>query len=209
MILIGQYDSSYVRRVGIALRLYAIPFEHRPWSIFGDADALQKVNPLIRVPTLILDNGEELIESHLILDYIDSLVFPQLRMFPIDEPARRRALKVAALATGLADKGVALFYEKALHKETPSPVWVARCTSQIRATLRELEKDRAARRSPWWFGDDIGHADIAVACAMRHVMEAHPGLVDPMAYPMLADHCTTAEALPVFQAISQPFIAPT
>ena len=62
MILIGQYDSSYVRRVGIALRLYAIPFEHRPWSIFGDAEQLQQVNPLIRVPTLILDDGESLID---------------------------------------------------------------------------------------------------------------------------------------------------
>ena len=63
MILIGQFDSPFVRRVGIALRLYALPFEHRPWSTFGDADCLGAYNPLRRVPTLVLDDGEVLIES--------------------------------------------------------------------------------------------------------------------------------------------------
>jgi glutathione S-transferase len=209
MILIGQYDSSYVRRVGIALKLYGIPFEHRPWSIFGNADELQQVNPLIRVPTLVLDDGEVLIESHLILDYIDSIVPAERRMFPVEEPARRQALKVAALATGLADKGVALFYEKALHKDTLSPVWVDRCTSQIKATLAALEADRAGRKGAYWFGDSIGHADIAVTCALRHVGEAHPGLIDARSYPALAFHSVGMEGLPEFQEISQPFIAPT
>ena len=55
MILIGQYDSPFVRRVGIALTLYELPFEHRPWSTFGDADKLRPYNPLTRVPTLVLD----------------------------------------------------------------------------------------------------------------------------------------------------------
>ena len=74
MILIGQYDSPFVRRVGIALTLYGIPFEHRPWSAFGDADKIRPYNPLTRVPTLVLDNGEVLIHSAAILDYIDYTV---------------------------------------------------------------------------------------------------------------------------------------
>lgn len=208
MILIGQYDSSYVRRVGIALRLYDVDFEHRPWSIFGNAEELQAINPLIRVPTLVLDTGEALIESHLILDYIDSLVTPEQRMFPVAEPARRRALKVAALATGLADKGVALFYEKALHRDSLSPIWVDRCTSQINAALAELETDRASRSTPFWFGEQMGHADIAVVCAMRHVGEAHPGLIEARSYPALSEQALSMEALPAFKDISQPFIAP-
>ena len=68
MILIGQYDSSFVRRVGIALRLYGLPYEHRPWSVFGDADLIAPINPLRRVPTLVLDNGEVLIGSGAMLD---------------------------------------------------------------------------------------------------------------------------------------------
>jgi glutathione S-transferase len=208
MILIGQYDSSFVRRVGIALRLYGIPIEHRPWSIFGNADDVQKLNPLIRVPTLVLDDGEVLIDSHLLLDYIDSLVAPEKRMFPAIEPVRHKALKVAALATGLADKGVSLFYEMVLHKDTVSPVWVGRCTSQIRATLAELESDRAGRKTTYWFGDDIGHADIAVTCALRHVGDSHPGMIDAKIYPTLSAHAAHMEAMPVFQEISQAFIPP-
>jgi len=207
MILIGQYDSSFVRRVGIALRLYDIPFEHRPWSIFSDAEKIQPLNPLIRVPTLILDDGDVLIESNLILDYIDSLVPPARRMSPQAEPDRRRALKVVALATGLADKAVALFYEKVLHTEV-SPVWVDRCRSQIAATLAMLEADRVARPGAYWFGEEIGHADIAVAACLRHAGEAHPGLIDLDANPALAAHVARLEALPVFQEISQPFIPP-
>lgn len=73
MILIGQYDSPFVRRVGIALTLYELPFEHRPWSTFGDADKIRRYNPLTRVPTLVLDNGEVLIESHAMLPRSASL----------------------------------------------------------------------------------------------------------------------------------------
>src|SRR6185437_2588184 len=109
MFLIGQYDSPFVRRVAIAMTLYGIAFEHRPWSTFGDADKIRAYNPLTRVPTLVLDSGEVLIESHLMLDHLDSRVPAERRMFPIAEPARRRALKVAALATGMADKSVSLF----------------------------------------------------------------------------------------------------
>ena len=48
MILIGQYDSSFVRRVGIALRIYELAFEHRPWSVFSDRERVQAFNPLMR-----------------------------------------------------------------------------------------------------------------------------------------------------------------
>lgn len=209
MILIGQFDSSFVRRVGIALRLYGISFEHRPWSTFGDAEKIQPLNPLMRVPTLVLDDGEVLIDSHLMLDYIDSLVPLEQRLFPSEEPARHKALKVAALATGFADKGVSLFYEKTLHKGSLSPLWVKRCTSQIKATLAELEADRAGRHTPYWFGEQMSHADIAVTCALRHMGEAHPELIDAKRYPALVAHAAKMEALPVFQEISQPFIAPT
>jgi len=207
MILIGQYDSPFARRVGIALTLYALPFEHRPWSVFGDADKIRQYNPLVRVPTLVLDDGTVLIDSHLILDYLDGTVPADRVMFPVTQPARHRALHVAALATGLADKAVSLVYEQRLHHEV-SDVWIARCRSQITGVLDVLEADRAARTTPYWFGDRLGHADIAVACALRFVGEAHPGLVASTSFPALAAHAALLEALPVFQTIAQPFNAP-
>ena len=207
MILIGQYDSPFVRRVGIALTLYDLPFEHRPWSTFGDADKIRPYNPLTRVPTLVLDNGEVLIESHSILDHLDSLVPADRRMFPASEPARHQALKIAALATGMAEKAVSLFYEKVLHKEA-SEVWTGRCRTQISGVLAALEADRAGRTSDYWFGGGIGHADIAVAAALRFIADAHAGLVAMAEFPALAAQAARLEALPAFRTISQPFIPP-
>jgi glutathione S-transferase len=207
MILIGQYDSPFVRRVGIALTLYGLPFDHRPWSTFSDADKLRPYNPLTRVPTLVLDSGEALIESHSILDYLDSRVPKDRAMFPRTEPARHQALKVAALATGLGDKAVSLFYEKRMHKEV-SEAWVTRCNAQIMAVLTVLEADRASRTTGYWFGGHIGHADIVVAAVISFVVEAHPGLVLLGDFPGLNAYVERLEALPVFQAIKQPFIPP-
>ncbi len=208
MILIGQYDSPFVRRVGIALALYEMPFEHWPWSTFGDAGKLRAHNPLTRVPTLVLDEGDVLIESHNILDYLDGLVPATRAMFPRDEPDRHRALKVAALATGMADKAVSLFYEKRLHA-TVSDTWIDRCGTQIATVLGALETDRAGQTSKYWFSNRIGHADVAVAVALRFLNEVHPGLVSMTDFPAVAMHAAKLETLSVFRTISQPFIPPT
>src|SRR5579863_3830924 len=137
MILIGQYDSPFVRRVAIALRIYGLPFEHRPWSTFGDGDKIAPYNPLRRVPTLVLDGGEALIESAAILDYLDERVGPEKAMIAAKGVERRQALKICALATGLADKAVSLLYERVLRKET-SQLWIDRCHAQITDVLDEL-----------------------------------------------------------------------
>ena len=207
MILIGQYDSPFVRRVGIALTLYGLPFEHRPWSVFGDVDQIAALNPLIRVPVLVLDDGFVLTDSHMILDHLDHLVNKKVVMFPRHEPDRYRALKVAALATGLADKAVSLFYERRLHL-VASDTWDARCRRQMGGVVVALEADRASRASPYWFGERIGHADIAIASALRFATDAHPGVLDMAACPTLTAHCAMMEAMPVFQAIYQAFIPP-
>lgn len=207
MILIGQYDSPFVRRVGIALRLCDLPFEHRPWSVFGDGDRIRAINPLMRVPTLVLDGGDVLVDSASIIDHLDSLVPADKRLIPRDEPARMRAMRVMALATGLGDKAVSLFYEYRLH-ETASEVWAARCRTQMSAVLAVLEAECAGLSGPWWFGDRIGHADIAVACVLRFVGEVHGGMLSGAEYPALTAFCGRAEGMEVFREISQPFVAP-
>jgi glutathione S-transferase len=210
MILIGQYDSPFVRRVAIAMRLYGVAYEHKPWSTFGDAEKIRPYNPLLRVPTLVLDGGEVLIESLSILDHLDGIVPPGRRMFPTEEPGRRRALKVAALAAGISDKAVALYYEQNLHgKEAASALWIERCRSQINGALDMLETERAAAKGEYWFGDRIGHADITVACMLRHLREAHPEFAPLDRLPALKTHAERLEALPVFGEIQQPFIPPS
>ena len=75
--------NGALRCVGIALRLYDLPFEHRPWSTFGDADKIAPYNPLHRVPTLLLDDGEVLIESTAILDHLDEKLGPSRAVGPV------------------------------------------------------------------------------------------------------------------------------
>lgn len=207
MILIGQYDSPFVRRVAVALQVYGVDYEHRPWSTFGDGDDIAAYNPLRRVPTLVLQDGEVLIESGAILDHLDELAGPERALIARAGPERRAALKVCALATGLADKLVSLLYERLLH-ETTSQVWVARCEGQIGAVLDALEQDRAQRPGPYWFGDRLGHADIAVVCALRLMGEAHPDLAPAGRWPAIRSLAERCEELPEFQAVVQPFIPP-
>ena len=156
MILIGQYDSPFVRRVAVALRLYGHAYDHWPWSTFRDAQKLAAYNPLRRVPTLVLDTGEVLIESGAILDYLDEGAGPANRLIEASGAGRRAALKVCALATGLCDKMVSLVYERILHEAT-SDAWVTRCEAQIGGVLDVLEADLSRRAAQIWFGDRLGH----------------------------------------------------
>lgn len=206
MILIGQYDSPFVRRVAIALRLYGRIFEHRPWSTFGDADRLAAYNPLRRVPTLVCDDGTVLIESACILDWLDEQA-GDAALLPRAGEARRAQLRVCALGQGLAEKSVALLYERVLHEQT-SDVWTMRCRAQILDTLALLETLRAASGGDYWFGAAMGHADIMVACALRFLSEAHGSLLDPLACPQLAALAARCEATAPFREIAQPLIPP-
>ena len=87
-------------------------------------------------------------------------------------------------------------------------LWVERCKAQIAGVLEVLEKERAAVKTPYWFGERIGHADIAVACVLRFTGEAHPALFAAARYPALTAHAARCEALPPFQEIVQPLAPP-
>ncbi len=204
MILIGQYDSPFVRRVGIALTLYGLPYKHEPWSGFGDTDKIARFNPLRRVPTLVMDDGVVVTDSAAMLEVLDDMVGPERAMMARTGPDRREGLRVCALAAGTADKGVSLLYERAL-RETAFPFWVERCTGQINDTLAQLNAERAGRPGGWWFGEKISHADIVLATVLRFLREALAGVIDLDGYAALAAHAARCEAMPVFQTISQPF----
>ena len=209
MILIGQYDSPFVRRVGIAATLYGVAFENRPWSTFGDGDKIAAYNPARRVPALVLDDGAVVVDSACCLDWLDD----QRRaagleaLIPASGVARREILYRTALATGLSDKIVALFYEKVLH-EAPSPVWLDRCRAQIQASLTALEGLRAAVTSDWLMGDALTHADVTLGCALQHARESSADEIDLTAWPALAAHNARCEALEAFRMIYKPFTGP-
>jgi glutathione S-transferase len=203
MILIGQYDSPFVRRIGITLRIQRLPFEHRPWSVFADADQVRQVSPLGRVPILVLDSGDVLPDSHSILAYLDGAPGAQ-DLAPPGDADRLATLRRTALAVGLAEKAVALVYETRFH-DHPSAYAVQRIEGQIQSTLDALDADCAAAAKPFWRGTAPGHADIALACAAHFLAEVHPGLLH---HPAIAQHGLRCEALPAFRETRQAFRPP-
>lgn len=203
MILIGQYDSPFVRRVGITLHHYGLSFEHRPWSVWGDAEKIAHYNPLLRVPTLVLDDGAALVETFAIIDLLDELVGPARALLPTSGTRRRDGLRVAGLCAGIADKAVALLYAS-LGLTEPAANFRTRCQAQVEGAFALLERERAARSTPFWFGDSLSHADIALGCACRFVRETSPALFSEANFPALFAQAERCEALPEFQRVYLP-----
>ena len=208
MILIGMYDSSYTRRVAIAMSLYGMLFEHRSWSVGRDFDRIRQYNPLGRAPTLVLDDGEVLTESAMMLDYLDDVVGSQRALMPATGIARRDAQRLIALATGAIDKAVLIVLERIFRPvEMHSEAWLSRCRTQVEGALGELDKACATRAGDdWLVGDAMTHADIAVACYTTHLRESLP--LDLSPWPALREHVDRCEALPVFRRHYIPFNAP-
>jgi glutathione S-transferase len=150
MILVGQYDSPFVRRVAIALNLLGMPFERDTRSVFGDAEAMRKINPLGRIPSLVLDDGEVLIDSWAILDHIDEMAGPDRALLPTRGADRRRGLRITAMAVGGVDKAGGAVYERLLRPaDLQYQPWIDRVSQQARSVLMALEAETGAG---WYLG---------------------------------------------------------
>ena len=198
MILVGQFDSPVTRRVGVVLHHYGIPFTRDTRSIFGDATEIAKINPMIRIPALILEDGEVLIDSNAILDHLDEQVGPARALIPPSGPGRRKILQATARATACFEKSGVLVYERIFHPpEHISQQWVARCEAQLAGGLAELER---LYEGPWLCGDTLTHADIMLACAIGYMNLRLQSAFPPGAYPNLEALAAKCEALPAFIA---------
>lgn len=117
MQLIGMMDSPYVRRVAISLHVLGIPFEHRSVSVFRHYDEFAQINPVVKAPTFIDDDGTLLIDSTLILDYLDHKVPAARRLMPEEPQERTFALRVNGFALAAMEKTVQQVYERQLRPE--------------------------------------------------------------------------------------------
>jgi glutathione S-transferase len=195
--LIGHYDSPFVRRVGVSLEVLGISFARHLLSVFSDADQMRALNPLVRVPALVLDDGETLIDSTAILDHVDEVVGPERALLPARGKARRDALKIVALATGLGDKTVAIVYERRKSAEKIDQSWIDRCQSQQDGALAALEECCAAGALT---GSRLTQAEITVACMLGYVRLRQPARLPAGRYPALEAVSARAEAHPAFIA---------
>jgi glutathione S-transferase len=211
MLLIGQFDSPYVRRVGIALKLYGIPFLHEAYSVFRDAEKIAAYNPLRKVPTLVLDGGMVLSETFVCLEVIDERVaeeHPERRLLlPRTGMMRREGLRIGALCSGACEKAVSLVYDREVRQQS-SPFWTERCQMQVRETLVSLEAACAKRLGTFLLDDAISHADIATACTLTFVVETGACPLDDLALPALRELGARCEQLPEFKSVKQAFNVP-
>ena len=148
LILIGQYDSPYVRRVAIALHHYELPFEHRSWSVWGDAAKIAQYNPLRRVPTLLLEDGSALVETFAILDALDEFVGPERALLPASGAGRRDGFCASRRFAGVAWRTrPSLLLYSSLDLMQPSETWTERCRTQIAETFDGFGKRGAKSRA--------------------------------------------------------------
>jgi glutathione S-transferase len=199
MKLIGMLDSPYVRRVAISLQLLGLRFEHQSLSVFRGFDEFRLINPVVKAPTLVCDDGTVLLDSSLILDYAQALARPR-SLTPHDLPALQRELRLTGLALAACEKAVQIVYERGLRPaEKLHQPWVDRVTGQLLAAFGALEAEW--QRQPLSATTEgLTQAGVSTAVAWEFTQQTLPGMVPEVAHPALVAFSATAEALPAFRA---------
>src|SRR5688572_4643279 len=210
MLLIGMFDSPFVRRVAITMKLLDMPFEHANWSIGRDFERIREYNPLGRVPTLVLRSGESLMESGAILDYLDEAAGRERALLPPAGADRRQALKLMAMATGAAEKGVLQVYEGVFRpEEKRHPPWLERLRVQMSSSLAAIDRYAGERgASQWLVGKRMTQADITAACVFTFLNDTLKVAADRVMFQSLATLAARCESLPAFQETHVPFFVP-
>lgn len=196
MILVGRYRSPFTRRVGASLILLGIAFERRAISSATDPDALARINPVGRVPALVLDDGETLVDSACILDHLDELAGPERALVPPRGAARRQVLKYVALAVGATEKAVQAHY--AATKCPPDKVhepWVRQCEAQAASAFAWLDANAA---EPWLAGPKITQADVTALTGFEFARLTRPAIAPAGRFPRLEQLLARASELPAF-----------
>ena len=191
-------DSPYVRRVAISLQLLGLRFEHQSLSVFRTFDEFRAINPVVKAPTFVCDDGEVLMDSTLILEYAEALARPRT-LRPSDVAALQHDLRLTALALAACEKSVQIIYERGLRPpEKLHEPWVNRVTSQLRAADAGLEQELARR--PLTTSASMRQGGIATAVAWHFTQRTLPEVVSADAHPSVAAFSAAAESLPEFRA---------
>lgn len=199
MKLVGRLDSPYVRRVAVSLQLLGLRHEHEPLSVFRAFDAFSAINPVVKAPTLVCDDGVVLMDSTLILQYAEALARPRT-LTPAHPKELERELRLIGLALAACEKTVQIVYERTQRPpEKLHQPWVDRVTGQLLAAYGELDAE-VAKQAPPLSGATITQAGVTVATGWFFTQQMVPEVVPAARFPALAALSAQAERLPAFQA---------
>lgn len=190
MKLIGMLDSPYVRRVAISLQLLDLPFEHQSLSVFRTFDQFRQINPVVKAPTLVCDDGTVLMDSTLILHYAEALAGRSL--LPAEPAALAPALHTLGLALAACEKAVQIVYERGLRPANKQHApWMERVSGQLLAACDALEQ------APPTAMDQAG---VCTAVTWHFIQQMVPDVVPAARYPRLVAWSQAAESTPAFAA---------
>jgi glutathione S-transferase len=195
MLLVGMLDSPYVRRAAVTGTLLGLEFEHRSVSVFRHMDAFRAINPLIKAPSLVTDDGTVISESLLIIQHFEDLSGRSLR--PVEASVRMRDLSLTGIGIVAADKAVAIEYERKRPEDQRHAPWQERIVVQLHTALDLL--DAAAGRGELTAGPDLLPSDIAAAIAWGFCRFVTPEFAPVERWPALAAQASACEALDVFK----------
>ncbi len=199
MELIGMLDSPYVRRAAVALQAAGVRFAHRPISLFRQIDEFSQINPLLKAPTFVADDGTVLMDSSVVLAYLASIAPAVAALTPSAPAARLASARATGVALTVMEKAAQRHYERAPRPpEKRHEPWIAPVERQLAAGLEALERESPS--SGWIGGAGLGVADISVVCAFGFTQLLLADLVDKARHPRLAAFCARGEELPAFCA---------
>ncbi|WP_367375111.1 glutathione S-transferase [Pseudomonas lini] len=197
MKLIGMLDSPYVRRVAISAKCLGIPLEHESVSVFRNFEQFQQINAVVKAPTLVLDDGEVLMDSTLIIDYLEALAAPGKSLIPNNLEQRLRSLRLIGLALAACEKSVQLYYERNLRPaQIQYAPWVERVEGQLAAAYSALERE--LEKQPLKIDGSIAQDGITLAVAWSFTNLVVPDQVEAAQFPRISAFTEYAEGLEVF-----------
>lgn len=197
MKLIGMLDSPYVRRVAISAKRLGIALEHESVSVFRHFEQFQQINPVVKAPTLVLDDGEVLMDSTLIIDYLEALAEPGRSLMPKGIEQRVRSLRLIGLALAACEKSVQLYYERNLRPaEIQYEPWVERVEGQLAAAYSALERE--LEKHPLKTDGSIDQDGLTLAVAWSFTNLVVPDQVAAAQCPRIAAFTEHAEGLEAF-----------
>lgn len=199
MRLIGMLDSPYVRRTALTLASLDIPFTHEPLSVFRHYDAFAAINPVVKAPTAVTDDGVVLLDSTLIIDYALKALAGDRALGPGDPRLAVLDVRLTGLGLAACEKAVQIVYERQLRPaEKQHQPWLDRVAGQLRAALSAIEADIGG--ADWLLGPPPSEAGITLAVAGTFIAALVPDVVSLADYPRLAALTTAAEETAIFRA---------
>jgi glutathione S-transferase len=169
MKLIGSLTSPFVRKVRIVLAEKKLDYKFDVEDVWAAGTTIAESNPLGKVPCLVMEGGEAIFDSRVIVEYVDTLS-PVGKLIPLSGRERVEVRTWEALADGLLDAAILARMEQTWSGRTAeqrSQAWIDRQLDKVHGSVKAMSQGLGER--PWCTGIHHSLADIAVGCALGYL----------------------------------------